>query len=469
MPISGKIRTFIVLKIKYLKRLPMDKITKKSADTQEKNKFSFPKGRFSKSVHVDFDAPCISSNGGLALCDMRGSLAAKIGQALPDTREKAFIRHPYEEMVCQRVGQIMCGYEDANDCDSLRHDSMLKMAVGRKPSDAALSSQPTMTRMENSIGKETLFVIAYLFLDHFVASYKKAPGRIIIDADDTNANTYGVQQLSLFNDYYGEYCFMPLLLMEGYSGKMILPLLRPGRRNKSLNVYGILRRVTEYLHAVWPHTVIMLRGDSHFCSHDFMEWAHRRHYVEFLTGLPGNATLLERVDKQRRMARNSYNKHKVPVCRYYSFYYKAQSWKYSQRVIAKVEYNGKGENVRFVVTSNRNNTPKTIYQRYCLRGEMELWIKDLKYFRADRMSCSSYRANYFRLFLYAAAYVMAYEMKHGLFAGTEVETFTMDSFMKRIMLSAVYIVEKKTFIRLSFSPNHRHRSMMVTALKRMSA
>jgi hypothetical protein len=71
-----------VLKIKYLKRLPMDKITKKSADTQEKNKFSFPKGRFSKSVHVDFDAPCISSNGGLALCDMRGSLAAKIGQVI---------------------------------------------------------------------------------------------------------------------------------------------------------------------------------------------------------------------------------------------------------------------------------------------------------------------------------------------------------------------------------------------------
>ena len=27
---------------------------------------------------------------------------------------------------------------------------------------------------------------------------------------------------------------------------------------------------------------------------------------------------------------------------------------------------------------------------------MELWIKDLKYFRADRMSCSSFRANTFK-------------------------------------------------------------------------
>ena len=94
---------------------------------------------------------------------------------------------------------------------------------------------------------------------------------------------------------------------------------------------------------------------------------------------------------------------------------------------------------------------------------------DERHFRADRMSCSSFRANFFRLFLHAAAFVMAYEMKHTLFAGTEVEKFTMDSFMKRIMLSAVYIVEKKTFIRVSFSPNHRHRHMLTTALERLTA
>lgn len=447
----------------------MNKVTNKSTDLQKKNYFSFQKSQFAKSVTVDFNAPDISSNGGLMFCDMHNSLAAKIGCALPDAREKAFVKHSYEEMVCQRVGQVMCGYEDANDCDSLRHDSMLKMAVGRKPSADALSSQPTMTRMENSISKKTLFVIAYLFLDHFIASYEKAPKRIIIDADDTNANTYGSQQLSLFNDYYGEYCFMPLLLMEGYSGKMILPLLRPGRHNKSLNVHGILRRVIEYLHGVWPRTIFMLRGDSHFCSHNFMDWAHGKHYVEFLTGLSGNTALLKHVEKACRMARNSYKKHEKAVCRYYSFRYKANSWKYEQRVIAKVEYNCKGDNVRFIVASNHNNTPETMYRRYCQRGEMELWIKDLKYFRSDRLSCSAYRANYFRLFLYAAAYTMAYEIKHKIFTDTEVEKFTMDSFMKRIMLSAVYIIEKKTFIRVSFSPKHRHRELLSTALQKLTA
>lgn len=42
---------------------------------------------------------------------------------------------------------------------------------------------------------------------------------IIIDADDTNADTYGAQQLTLFNAYYGEYCYMPMLLFEGRGGE----------------------------------------------------------------------------------------------------------------------------------------------------------------------------------------------------------------------------------------------------------
>ena len=100
---------------------------------------------------------------------------------------------------------------------------------------------------------------------------------------------------------------------------------------------------------------------------------------------------------------------------------------------------------------------------------MELWIKDLKYFKADRMSCNSYRANYFRLFLYAAAFSVAHEMKHTLFKDTVVEGFTMDSFIKRVMLSAVYIVEKKTFIRISFSPHHRHLEELTMALARLAA
>ena len=38
--------------------------------------------------------------------------------------------------------------------------------------------------------------------------------------------------------------------------------------------------------------------------------------------------------------------------------YKAQRWKYEQRVIAKIEVSAKGTNIRFVGTQNKNNSPE---------------------------------------------------------------------------------------------------------------
>ena len=88
------------------------------------------------------------------------------------------------------------------------------MSVGRKASDPDLCSQPTMTRLENHLDKKTLWAIAELFVKDYMSSFDKAPHKIILDVDDTNANTYGTQQLSLFNDYYDEYCYMPMVIFR---------------------------------------------------------------------------------------------------------------------------------------------------------------------------------------------------------------------------------------------------------------
>ena len=53
---------------------------------------------------------------------------------------------------------------------------------------------------------------------------------------------------------------------------MILPLLRPGRRNKSVNIYKILRRIIHRLRKVWKHTEFIVRGDAHFCCRELMDW-----------------------------------------------------------------------------------------------------------------------------------------------------------------------------------------------------
>ena len=55
------------------------------------------------------------------------SFLDKIADMIPDWRNQDLILHPLREMIRQRVGQIACGYEDANDCDTLRRDSAVKI------------------------------------------------------------------------------------------------------------------------------------------------------------------------------------------------------------------------------------------------------------------------------------------------------------------------------------------------------
>ena len=66
---------------------------------------------------------------------------------------------------------IAAGYEDADDCDTLRDDPVFKMAVGRLPeSGAALCSQPTMSRLENAPSKIEIARMMGALVDLFCAS-----------------------------------------------------------------------------------------------------------------------------------------------------------------------------------------------------------------------------------------------------------------------------------------------------------
>ena len=94
----------------------------------------------------------------------------------------------------------------SNHSDRLRNDSILKLCSGRLPDEKELSSQPTVSRLENKLTDRELYKMGEVFLEEFICSYRKPPKVIIPDCDDSNFNTYGAQQGRLFNDYYGEYC-----------------------------------------------------------------------------------------------------------------------------------------------------------------------------------------------------------------------------------------------------------------------
>lgn len=240
-------------------------------------------------------------------------------------------------------------------------------------------------------------------------------------------------KITLFNAYYGEYCYLPLLLFEGRSGKLILPILRLGRGNKAINISGLLKQLITKLRKKWKHTQIIVRGDFHFCFHDFMDWAtEQQDGIHFITGLAGNVKLQKITAHRLDTAVASYKATGEEVRMFHSFMYKANSWKHLQRVVVKIEINSLGTNVRYVVTDFKGQRSSFIYSECdCERGRMKQMIAELKNgLKADRMSCNKFSANQFRLYLHCAAYVILYSFQSDMLVETELKCSTITTMRK---------------------------------------
>ncbi len=172
--------------------------------------------------------------------EARTGILHRMVAALTDRRHQSYVHHQMMDLVKQRVFQMACGYEDANDCNTLREDPGFKAACDRLPlSGADLASQPTMSRFENRISRTDLYRIAKAFADVFVASYEEPPEAILLDIDDTEDKVYGSQQLSLFNAM--AIATSPCISMK--ARRAITTVLRPGRRPTGKEIVTILKRV----------------------------------------------------------------------------------------------------------------------------------------------------------------------------------------------------------------------------------
>lgn len=403
-----------------------------------------------KPVEVKFVTEQISHDGGLLLLnevEKQLGLIKKLAGCINDPRHQGYVLHSIDSMLKQRIMQIAAGYEDANDCNALRDDGILKICAGQ---EQTLAAQPTMCRLENLPGTKELYNMAKVFIDNFIASYPKAPGLIILDCDDTSALTYGQQELTLFNTYYGDHCYMPLHIYEGFSGKLVTTILKPGRRSKSLNVFSLMKKLINYLGEHWPNTLIILRGDGHFCSKEFMDWSEGRPNIGFITGITGNAVLNSLSKVTVESAQREYAQHKKPVKRYHSFEYKAGSWEHPQRVVVKVEVTSMGTNIRYIVSSLRQIRSKALYEQgYCARATAELRIKEHKtYLLSDRMSCNSFMANQFRLFLHSAAYVLIHTLQTEILKTTEFCKASMKTIQLKLIKVAARVKIMKTKVKI---------------------
>ncbi|GMT46404.1 MAG: IS1380 family transposase [bacterium] len=429
--------------------------------------FSLPlSGIDSTRIEIDFNGGALSSDAGVLLLretERQMGILDQITGCIADERDQRYVTQSVKAMLSQRVYQIACGWEDGNDCDHLREDPIFKMAADRRPKTGApLASQPTMSRFENSISVKELYRIAETFVHTFIAGYDKAPKVIVLDFDDTVDPVHGQQQLSLFNGYYGEYCYCPLHVYEGLSGKFITALLKPGKRSSGQQSLAILKRLVNKLRQVWPKTLLVFRADGHFSSPVIHQWIEGQKNVYFITGLTSNAVLRERCKGVRERAKRLYQEQHQPVKLYHSFYYQANSWEQAYRIVAKIERGDRGENIRFVVTNMYLAKTRMVYEYiYCRRGNMENMIKEHKvYLKSDRTSCHRFAANQFRLFIHSAAYVLLHALRSHVLKHTQFARASFETLRVKLLKIGAQVQEMRTRIKVQLPESYPHKEVI---------
>jgi hypothetical protein len=402
-----------------------------------------------KKVQVDFNGGEVSSDAGLLFLretESRIGIINKIVNVFDDKRHPSYIRHKIFQLLTQRVFQIAAGYEDANDSNDLRNDPILKISC---ENDNNLASQPTISRFENTATRSSLYRIAQGLVDIFIDSYDRPPKGIILDIDDTDDPTHGHQQLSLFNAYHDCYCYMPLHIYEGKSGKLIATILRPGKRPSGKETVSILKRIIKQIRDAWPQVGILIRGDSHYSSTQLYDFC-REHNLSYVLGIKSYKPLAKRTWNLTNKAKELYELRKMPIKIYGEFSYKAGSWSVPNRIIFKAEHNREGSNTRFIVTNLAHTNRRFIYETaFCGRGAMEGMIKEHKnHLASDRTSCHSFQANQFRLFMHSIAYTLIHAFREKHLKNTEFAKAQFSTIRLKLLKIGARVRQLSTKIKI---------------------
>jgi len=419
------------------------------------------------TVRADFDGGALSTNVGALLLsgvEQQTGLVARMASAIHDRRHPSYIDHSVSALLRQRIYQTACGYVDGNDANSLRRDPMLKLALGQAPlcEGNDLASGPTFSRLENACTRKDIYRLAKAFVEAFIASYAKPPSVIVLDMDHSEDRTHGQQELAFYNHHYGSYCYLPLFLFEGLSGKLITAVLRPGKRPTGKENAAIIKRVLFLIRQAWPDTHIVLRGDGHFANPELMVVCEADANLDFIFGLAGNKALSPRAAPLLKKARSllhtrrentrRFGESQPMTTRLYGDIgsYQAGSWSKAYRVVLKAEVMTLGENPRFVVTSLADPAPEAIYRDlYCARGQDENFIKAVKNdLASDRTSDHGFLANHLRLFYACAAYGLIHSLRDNTLCHTELARAQPMTIILKLFKLAVRVVQNKTRIKL---------------------
>ena len=192
-----------------------------------------------------------------------------------------------ETLFTQQVYQILAGYPDCNDAQTLRNDPLFQTLLDRSAEDDAkpLASGSTLARFTQaytrrdaelpleerpvlhevaSAQNQRLKILNNYLPELFARTRREPPATIILDLDASDDPAHGQQVLSFFHGYYEQNQYFPLYVFDGTTGFPLAAWLRPGTVHASCGAVEILQGIVAALRQAWPDIIIQVRGDGGF-------------------------------------------------------------------------------------------------------------------------------------------------------------------------------------------------------------
>lgn len=365
------------------------------------------------------------------------------------------------DLLIQRFVALIAGYEDLNDHDVLGFDECFRTVLGRE-----IASCSTLCRFERGIEQDTIDAGNKFLVDLWL-KWGRRTKVIVIDADNTPVETFGMQEGRKFNGHYDCNCYLPLaLFIDGFSIGVYNGTI-DGRKR----MLEILKPLVEQVKASRPDTVILLRADSGFNNTALIDLCEELG-IYYLIGLAKNKSLLKKLETWEpefiKVIRRSEAEGNVLAHIGEVKDYRASSWSGPRRIIARDYWNDTlcEWDVRFIQT----NIPKTndgkcgrlwrltseeLYNKlYCERGLAEKYNQELKVQAfAKRVSSTRFLTNSYRMILGAFCLSAIRLIRSNFYRkGTEWHTVTLQRFRQECIQVCAYVVKRtKNTLTLAFS------------------
>jgi hypothetical protein len=288
--------------------------------------------------------------------DHQLGLIESLAGSMIDPRMVAKIRYQLPELLRERLYALALGFRAQDDLDRLAHDPAMRMAIWNRPGesvlDERLASQPTISRLLDTLAsiKPNLEALREALSD-WTGRHLRATGGDhavrygTVDVDGFPITVHGDQAGGLYNGYYRETIYYPLVASFSVRGDydsafhghrlgsgFIHALLRRGTAGAAEGALRFIREVVRKCQGL--AYVVDLRLDAGFTTGLVMDHLTDEK-CRFLGRLKGNPVLDRMAEPYltRPVGRPPKEGYEVV---YELGMYQAEPWKHAQRLLLVV-------------------------------------------------------------------------------------------------------------------------------------